>query len=61
MGENKPAGEKAAAETKFIDEFRKMKQDEILPVEKKLVGWSLVLGVVLIVLLALLNQYIFPA
>jgi putative exporter of polyketide antibiotics len=32
----------------------------LLPVEKKLIGWSLGIGVVLLILLAIVNQ-MFPA
>ena len=41
-------------------ELQKTYAEPLLPVEKKLIGWSLGTGLVLLVLLALFNQY-FPA
>ncbi len=40
-------------------ELAKMNREELLPVEKKLVLWSLVVGVVLLVVLAWLNKVLF--
>jgi hypothetical protein len=34
--------------------------EPLLPIEKKLIGWSLGIGVVLLVILLLINQF-FPA
>jgi len=34
--------------------------EPLLPIEKKLIGWSFGIGVVLLVILLLINQY-FPA
>jgi putative exporter of polyketide antibiotics len=42
------------------EEFRKAPVEPLLPVEKKLIGWSLGIGVVLLVILAIVNQ-LFPA
>ena len=42
------------------EEFRKAPVEPLLPVEKKLIGWSLGIGVVLLILLAIVNQ-MFPA
>ena len=42
------------------EEFRKAPVEPLLPVEKKLIGWSLGIGVVLLILLAMVNQ-MFPA
>ena len=39
-------------------EFRNAPAEPLLPIEKKLIGWSLGTGVVLLVLLALLNRYL---
>jgi hypothetical protein len=36
---------------KLAEELKKMEYEPLLPVEKKLVGWSIVLGVCLIALL----------
>ena len=42
------------------EEVRKAQAEPLLPVEKKLIGWSLGIGVVLLVILAIVNQ-LFPA
>lgn len=38
-------------EPKLADELQKMEYEPLLPVEKKLIAWSLILGVVLIAIL----------
>jgi putative exporter of polyketide antibiotics len=40
--------------------FRKTQVEPLLPVEKKLIGWSLGIGLVLLVVLAVVN-HLFPA
>ncbi|MGB6559878.1 MAG: hypothetical protein WBE96_21075 [Pseudolabrys sp.] len=40
------------------EEFRKAQAEPLLPVEKKLIGWSLGIGVVLLVILAIVNQLV---
>jgi hypothetical protein len=40
------------------EELKKIPAEPLLPIEKKLIGWSLGTGVVLLVLLALLNRYL---
>ena len=42
------------------EELRKAPVEPLLPIEKKLIGWSLGIGVVLLILLAIVNQ-MFPA
>jgi len=42
------------------EELRKAQAEPLLPVEKKLIGWSLGIGVVLLILLAIVN-HLFPA
>jgi hypothetical protein len=42
------------------EEFRKAQVEPLLPVEKKLIGWSLGIGVVLLIILAIVN-HVFPA
>ena len=42
------------------EEFRKAQAEPLLPVEKKLIGWSLGIGLMLLVLLAIVN-HLFPA
>jgi hypothetical protein len=41
------------------DELRKAPAEPLLPIEKQLIGWSLGIGVVLLIVLALVNHY-FP-
>ena len=41
------------------EEFRKAQAEPLLPIEKKLIGWSLGIGVVLLVILAIVN-HLFP-
>ena len=40
------------------DEISARAHEPLLPIEKKLIGWSLGTGVVLLVLLALLNRFL---
>jgi len=42
------------------DELRKGAVEPLLPIEKKLIGWSLGIGLVLLVVLAIVN-HLFPA
>jgi hypothetical protein len=46
---------------KIIDELKKMDYEPLLPVEKKLIVGSLVLGVVLLGLLMWISRMFFPA
>jgi len=46
---------------KIIDELKKMEYEPLLPIEKKLIVGSLVLGVVLLVLLMWVSRVFFPA
>ncbi len=36
----------APVEAKLIDELQKMEFEPLLPVEKKLIGWSIAIGIV---------------
>ena len=47
-------------EPKFSEELKKMEYEPLLPVEKKLIGWSLGLGVVLLGLLIWISNKFFP-
>jgi hypothetical protein len=38
-------------EVKFAEELKKMEYEPLLPIEKKLIVWSLLLGTVLLVIL----------
>jgi len=49
-----------AEEPKFRDELEKMECEPLLPVEKKLIGWSLALGIVLLGLLIWISNKFFP-
>ncbi len=44
---------------KLADELEKMQEEPLLPIEKKLVAWSLILGVVLLGALVWLNRALF--
>ena len=43
-------------EPKVGEEIRRMPAEPLLPIEKKLIGWSLGLGIVLLVLLIVLTR-----
>ncbi|MDI6777403.1 MAG: hypothetical protein QMD03_09280 [Syntrophales bacterium] len=47
-------------ETKIADEIKKMEYEPLLPVEKKLIGYSLALGIVLLGILVWINYTFFP-
>ena len=46
---------------KIAEELKNMAYEPLLPVEKKLIGWSLGLGVVLLSLLVWISYRFFPA
>jgi hypothetical protein len=46
-------------EPKFAEEIKKMEYEPLLPVEKRLIAWSLGLGLVLIVLLVWVSHTFF--
>jgi hypothetical protein len=46
---------------KIGEEMQKMPYEPLLPIEKKLIGWSLGLGVVLMVILIFVSRTYFPA
>ena len=50
-----------AEEQKLVDELKKMEVEPFLPIEKKLVAWSIILGVVLLALLVWVSYTLFPA
>lgn len=41
---------------KIADEIGKMPYEPLLPIEKKLIAWSLTLGIVLLILLVLITH-----
>jgi hypothetical protein len=51
---------KAADSPKLSTEMKEMEYEPLLPVEKKLIAWSLSLGVVLLVFLYWLSVMFFP-
>jgi hypothetical protein len=46
-------------ETKLADELKKMEYEPLLPIEKKLIGWSVGLGVVLLGILIWISYTFF--
>ncbi len=47
-------------EPKIAEELKKMEYEPLLPVEKKLIGYSLVLGTLLLVVLVWVSYTFFP-
>ena len=43
-------------QAKIADEIGKMPYEPLLPIEKKLIAWSLTLGIVLLILLVLITR-----
>ncbi|HUJ90389.1 MAG TPA: hypothetical protein VLX12_09350 [Syntrophorhabdales bacterium] len=50
-----------AEEQRIGEELKKMEYEPLLPVEKKLIAYSLILGVVLLGVLILVSSAFFPA
>jgi hypothetical protein len=46
-------------EPKLADEIKKMEYEPLLPIEKKLIGWSICIGLVLVILLVWLSRTFF--
>ena len=46
-------------EPKLVEELQKMEEEPLLPIEKKLVGWSVALGLGLIVFLVWVSRAFF--
>ncbi len=46
---------------KIADELQKMEYEPLLPVEKKLIAWSIGLGIVLLGILVWVSYTFFPA
>lgn len=51
----------AAQEPNYRKELGRMPTEPLLPIERKLIGWSLGLGAVLLVLLVWMTWVLFPA
>ncbi len=47
-------------EHKLIDELQKMEYEPLLPVEKKLISWSIIIGVVSLGILVWVSHTFFP-
>ncbi len=47
-------------ETKIADELKKMEYEPLLPVEKKLIVWSISLGVILLGIMIWVSYTFFP-
>lgn len=47
-------------ETKFSDELKKMEYEPLLPIEIKLLSWSVGLGVVLLAIFIWISYNFFP-
>jgi hypothetical protein len=52
---------KQAPEARIVDELKGMEREPLLPVEKKLIGWSIGLGVGLLGVLVWVSYTFFPA
>ena len=48
-------------QSKIGHEMQKMPYEPLLPIEKKLIGWSLGLGIALMVVLIFINRIFFSA
>ena len=49
-----------AEQPKVAEELKKIEYEPLLPVEKKLIGWSIGLGVILLGILILMSYTLFP-
>jgi putative exporter of polyketide antibiotics len=45
------------AQTSLQEELNRAQSEPLLPIEKKLIGWSLGIGIVLLVVLAVFNHF----
>lgn len=50
-----------AEETRLKEELEKMEYEPLLPIEKKLIVWSMILGIVLLFILVFISYTFFPA
>ncbi len=48
------------SEPNLREELDKAEVEPLLPIEKKLIGWSLGIGVVMLIALAVLNHFLPP-
>ncbi len=48
-------------EPRLAEELKKMEYEPLLPIEKKLVGWSIALGIILLGILVWISYTFFPS
>lgn len=46
---------------RLAEELKKMEYEPLLPIEKKLVGWSIALGIILLGILVWISYTFFPS
>ncbi len=56
-----PAQQMVAGQARLVDELKEMEREPLLPVEKKLIGWSIGIGVGLLGILVWVSYTYFPA
>jgi hypothetical protein len=56
MADPMKTGAGAAGQPRVGDEMRRMAVEPLLPIEKKLIGWSLGIGIVLLVVLTVIAR-----
>ncbi len=56
-----PAQQVVAGQARLVDELKGMEREPLLPVEKKLIGWSIGIGVALLGVLVWVSYTYFPA
>ena len=49
-----------AEEAKLIDELQKMEYEPLLPVEKKLISWSIAIGIIALAILVWVSHAFLP-
>jgi hypothetical protein len=57
----KSAQEKTVSQSDLGDELGRSPTEPLLPIEKKLIGWSFGIGIALLIILLLVNQLFPPA
>jgi hypothetical protein len=50
-----------AEEARLIDELQKMEYEPLLPVEKKLISWSIAIGIIALAILIWVSHVFFPS
>lgn len=61
MDASKKTDESDLDEVKLSEEIKKMEYEPLLPIEKKLIMWSLILGTVLLVIFVWISYTFFPS